>query len=283
MNLSKYFLNNISIYNIPCAAVGRYDLLVASEANAEINVNISKQKPFLARKLSQYVQTSRIRYENRIQKRQTLFRWDKRYSNTLFIRMNFCFILSFWIFFCENSKLDIHVMQYCLAINIHSNQETLCNAIDTVIGKSPKTFCTRLKTTLDNYFLRPVERILNIGEKFFLQIVQVFKINVEKRLVTSLLDSKRGTALACTGLRNKQTLVGLVSNTKYFVDVFGVHMKVPGLIFKIASTSFVFNTSNPIELHEDQMEIGRLSTFDERSVFIFKVNRQNITVQSHCS
>lgn len=66
-----------------------------------------------------------------------------------------------------NSKLDIHVMQYCLAINTHRNQETFCNAIDNVIGKSPKLFCTRLKATLNNYFFRPVERISNIGEHIF--------------------------------------------------------------------------------------------------------------------
>lgn len=55
-------------------------------------------------------------------------------------------------------------MQYCLAINTNSNQETFCNAIDIVTGKSPKMLCTRLKATLNNYFFRPVERILNIGE-----------------------------------------------------------------------------------------------------------------------
>lgn len=84
MNLSKYFLNNVSIYNIPCASVGQYDLLVTSKANAQINVNISEQKPFLAQRLLQYVQTSRIRYENRIHKRQTLFKWDKRYDRKFF-------------------------------------------------------------------------------------------------------------------------------------------------------------------------------------------------------
>lgn len=163
-------------------------------------------------------------------------------------------------------------MQYCLAINTHSNQKTFCNAIDNVIGKSPKLFCTRLKATLNNYFFRPVERISAIGEKlfpfmhtiknvgFFLQIYILYKT-----------DSKRGTALACTGLRNKQTLAGLVPNTQYFVDVFGIHKKVPGLIFKMASTTFVFNNSKPIELIEDRTEVGRLSTFDKRSSFVFKV------------
>lgn len=80
VNLSKFFLNNVSVYNIPCAPVGQYDVLVASRGNAQINVNISQQKPFLAQKLLQYVQTSRIRYENRIHKRQTIFKWDKRYD-----------------------------------------------------------------------------------------------------------------------------------------------------------------------------------------------------------
>lgn len=72
----------------------------------------------------------------------------------------------FFCLFYEFSKLDIHAMQYCLAINTNSNQETFCDAIDTVIGKSPKMFCTRLKTMLNNYFFRPVERILHIGEQF---------------------------------------------------------------------------------------------------------------------
>lgn len=95
------------------------------------------------------------------------------------------------------------------------------------------------------------------------------------------IDSKRGTALACTGTRNKHTLGGLVPNKKYFVDVFGVHKKVPGLIFKLASTSFVFNSTNPIELHEDQIEIGKLSEFDKRSSFIFKVKKKKTKEKLH--
>ena len=81
MNLSKYFLTNVSVYNIPCAPIGQYDILVASKANAQINVNVSQQKPFLAQKLLQYVQTSRIRYENRIHKQQVIFKWDKRWTS----------------------------------------------------------------------------------------------------------------------------------------------------------------------------------------------------------
>lgn len=82
VNLSKYFLTNVSVYNIPCAPIGQYDVLVASKGNAQVNVNVSQQKPFLAQKLVQYVQTSRIRYENRVHKRQVVFKWDKRYINS---------------------------------------------------------------------------------------------------------------------------------------------------------------------------------------------------------
>lgn len=164
-------------------------------------------------------------------------------------------------------------MQYCLAINTHSNQKTFCNAIDNVIGKSPKLFCTRLKATLNNYFFRPVERISNIGKKlspFMRGNWKLFEKLVKKYFCTT--DSKRGTALACTGLRNKQTLAGLVQNTQYFVDLFAIHSKVPGLIFKMASTTFIFNNTKPIELIEDRIEVGRLSTFDKRDSFVFKVN-----------
>lgn len=95
--------------------------------------------------------------------------------------------------------------------------------------------------------------------------------NLIHNFLVSKLDSKRGTALACTGLRSKHTLAGLIPNKKYFVDVFGIHKMVPGLIFKLASTSLVFNYTNPIELREDQTEFGKLSEFDKRTSFVFKV------------
>lgn len=79
MNLSKYFTNNASVYNIPCAPIGQYDLLVASKGNVQINVNVSQQLPFLAGKLKNFVRPSRIRFENRVHKQQTLFKWNRRY------------------------------------------------------------------------------------------------------------------------------------------------------------------------------------------------------------
>lgn len=152
-------------------------------------------------------------------------------------------------------------------MNAHSNQRTFCDAMDQVIGKSPKTFCSRLKGTLNNYFSRSVDRTSNIGESDN-KILCMWDILIFRFIA----DSKRGTALACTGLHNKHTLAGLSPNRKYFVDVFGIHKMIPGLIFRLASTSFVFNCTNPIELREDQIEAGRISEFDKRSSFVFKVN-----------
>lgn len=77
--------------------------------------------------------------------------------------------------------------------------------------------------------------------------------------------------MACTGLRNRQILRGFVSHKKYFVDIFGIYKNIPGLTFKLGSTSLVFNRSNPIELIEDEIEHGRLAEFDKRSSFVFKV------------
>lgn len=78
VNLSMYFPRNTTIYNIPCAPIGQYDMLVTSKANVQINVNVSQQVPFLARKLGRYARASRIRYEKRVHKAQVILKWDKR-------------------------------------------------------------------------------------------------------------------------------------------------------------------------------------------------------------
>lgn len=53
---------------------------------------------------------------------------------------------------------------------------------------------------------------------------------------------------------------------------------MPGLIFKLASTSLVFNYTNPIELREDQTELGKLSEFDRRTSFVFKVRKMIVDI-----
>lgn len=161
-------------------------------------------------------------------------------------------------------------MHYCLVINTHGNQQEFCKAMDHVIGKSTKTLCPRLQATLNNYFFNSMDRVSKIGMHFlFLHYIQTFL--PFSLIISFFTDSKRGTALACTGRRTKHTFTGLIPNKKYFVNVFGIQKSVPGLIFPLANTSFVFNCTNLVELREDQMEIGRVSEFDKRSTFIFKV------------
>lgn len=63
------------------------------------------------------------------------------------------------------SKFDIHVMQYCLVINMQRNQDTFCEAINHIVGQSPKTFCLHLKA-LNNYFMLPAQATSDIGKPF---------------------------------------------------------------------------------------------------------------------
>lgn len=124
------------------------------------------------------------------------------------------------------------------------------------------TLCDRLAKLWISVKTSPIviSSILLLSKKncFFLQII----------IPT---DSKRGSALACTGLRNKQVVRGLIPNKKYFVDIFGIHQKINEFTFKLASTTFIFNRTNPIELKEDKVEIGKISEFEKKSAFSFRV------------
>lgn len=80
--------------------------------------------------------------------------------------------------------------------------------------------------------------------------------------------------IACTGHRNKQIVQGLLPNRKYIVDLFGVHAKIGGMTFKLGSTTVLFNHSAPIELIDGRSELGKLTRFDRKAVFTFKVGEQ---------
>lgn len=80
-----------------------------------------------------------------------------------------------------------------------------------------------------------------------------------------------GTGIACTGQRNKQIVQGFMPNRKYIVDLFGVHAKIDGMTFKLGTTTVLFNRSTPIELIDGQNELGKLTRFDRKAVFVFKV------------
>lgn len=84
-------------------------------------------------------------------------------------------------------------------------------------------------------------------------------------------DPRIGNGIACTGQRNKQIVQGLLPNRKYIVDLFGVHAKIGGMTFKLGTTTILFNRSTPTELIDSRNEMGKLTRFDRKAVFIFKV------------
>lgn len=69
--------------------------------------------------------------------------------------------LFFYNFFC--SKFDIHAMNYCVAVNMQRNLNSLCEAVDLIIGQTPKLFCSQLKG-INNFFIRTADNIMNLGE-----------------------------------------------------------------------------------------------------------------------
>lgn len=85
------------------------------------------------------------------------------------------------------------------------------------------------------------------------------------------ISDATGNGVACTGQRNKQIVQGLLPNRKYIVDLFGVHAKIGGMTFKLGTTTVLFNRSTPIELSDDRSELGKLTRFDRKAVYTFKV------------
>lgn len=53
----------------------------------------------------------------------------------------------FHSFIC--SKLDIHAMKYCIAINMNRSRNSLCDALDSIVDgpASGRHFCSQLKTS----------------------------------------------------------------------------------------------------------------------------------------
>lgn len=159
MNLSKYFVTDTSKISIPCAPIGQYDILLRTRSNAKrVKLFYSLTHPN-RQAFSHYVHSSRIRYENRLQKRQVLLQWDKRYVHfdrlCLFVTHS-AYKTSF--FFSFGSKLDIHAMKYCIAINAEKSKNTLCDALDSIIGADEpgRIFCSQLKIS---------DHVIRIGMK----------------------------------------------------------------------------------------------------------------------
>uniref|UniRef100_A0A182K458 Protein NDNF n=1 Tax=Anopheles christyi TaxID=43041 RepID=A0A182K458_9DIPT len=146
----------------------------------------------------------------------------------------------------EKSKLDIHVMNYCLAVSKGRRQRTLCQALGNSINRPP---CDTIAVNDYLHRLAPLE---------------------ERKL-----DGKVETTIACTGTRTRQLIRGMKPNVTYFVDVFAIHSQHNNLSFLLSSTQVQLNRTRPTQLLEGKVVVGKLSTLGGISLFNFKVPKRS--------
>uniref|UniRef100_A0A182SUD3 Fibronectin type-III domain-containing protein n=1 Tax=Anopheles maculatus TaxID=74869 RepID=A0A182SUD3_9DIPT len=146
----------------------------------------------------------------------------------------------------EKSKLDIHVMNYCLAVSTGRRQRTLCQALGNSIHRPS------CDTIAVNDFLH---RLTPRDER--------------------KLDSDVDTTIVCTGTRTRQLIRGMKPNVTYFVDVFAIHSQHNNLSFLLGSTQVQLNRTRPTQLLEGKVVVGKLSTLGGISLFNFKVPKRS--------
>ncbi|XP_035788895.1 protein NDNF-like isoform X2 [Anopheles albimanus] len=146
----------------------------------------------------------------------------------------------------EKSKLDIHAMQYCLAVSTSRRQRSLCQALGNTIHQSS---CDSI--AINEYLKRQLLRD-------------------ERKM-----DPNAETTLVCTGSRTKQLIRGMKPNVTYFVDVFAIHSRHNNLSFLLGTTQVQLNRTRPTQLIEGKVVIGKLSTLGGLSLFSFKVPKRS--------
>ncbi|XP_055628994.1 uncharacterized protein LOC129770286 [Toxorhynchites rutilus septentrionalis] len=145
----------------------------------------------------------------------------------------------------EKSKFDIHAMHYCLVISRDRPQETLCRAL---ANNQHGSKCGASST----------------------EVLQRISIEEEKKIHP---DAK--TTIVCTGVRTKQLIKGLRSNTSYFLEVFSVHTQKNNLSYLLGSTTVHVNRTRPTQLIEGKLFVGKLSTLGGLTLFSFKVPKKS--------
>lgn len=72
-------------------------------------------------------------------------------------------------------------MQYCLAINTKKSEESLCEAIDSILGRSPKQFCSQIKA-INKYYIRLADNVIQLGT------IQYVIIQQQQSFIYLLMD-----------------------------------------------------------------------------------------------
>uniref|UniRef100_A0A182JCN9 Protein NDNF n=1 Tax=Anopheles atroparvus TaxID=41427 RepID=A0A182JCN9_ANOAO len=146
----------------------------------------------------------------------------------------------------EKSKLDIHVMNYCLAVSIGQRQRTLCQALGNSIHRPA---CESI--AINDFLHRLTPR--------------------DQRK----LDPDVSTTIVCTGTRTRQLIRGMKPNVTYFVDVFAIHSQHNNLSFLLGSTQVQLNRTRPTQLVEGKVVVGKLSMLGGLALFNFKVPKRS--------
>lgn len=137
--------------------------------------------------------------------------------------------------------MAVHEIQYCVSINVHRPQQSLCQAL----GSASKSTCG--KFNLNN-------------------MLQSTRYDLIRKIDTSRMN------VICTGYRTQQMLRGMRLQTMYYVDVFAIHTGLNNFTYLYGSDVVWFNRTRPMQLVEGKTAVGKLSILGGMSVFSFKVS-----------
>ncbi|KAJ6623359.1 hypothetical protein Bhyg_16501 [Pseudolycoriella hygida] len=216
-NQSIQITEAASNLTIQCAPIGRYDVLLLAAHSCEFEMKTLLNYPNENWPLFYLLESSKLKFQHRIKKREMIVKWNK-------------------------SKLDIHAVHYCLAINTKRNHRSFCEAIShsTKPNEISKQFCSH---------------------RYHKKFGDTMQIDPDPELVT----------ISCGDRKSRRIVKRLTPNTKYFIDLFGVHTKLENLTFLLNSSFVWFNRSRPVHLKSNSLTSVQLPESGRPVIFEYKV------------
>ncbi|XP_063229069.1 protein NDNF [Bacillus rossius redtenbacheri] len=157
----------------------------------------------------------------------------------------------------EQSKVDPHVTQYCLAVNARRHYRSLCEARGEAQGVAPPP---------------PAPRAPGFDPR--LERAQARKSELASKAARAGRGLKADLLVECVGRRTQYTLTQLEHGKVYHFDVFGVNRKT-NLSFPYGRAALKYDQrSRPAALRDAKAARVNLRKLDGRATFKFKVGRQ---------
>uniref|UniRef100_A0A336M0X1 CSON009788 protein n=1 Tax=Culicoides sonorensis TaxID=179676 RepID=A0A336M0X1_CULSO len=220
--LASYNTTIEKSFSLSCGSSGEYDIFIMATTKTQICVSYTLAYNHIPNwPYVNWTTPAKIRFQYQPKRLQLLLKWSK-------------------------SKVAVQEIQYCLSINVHKPQKSLCQAL----GTASKNTCT--KFNLNN-------------------MLQSTRFDLFRKIDTSQMN------VICTGYRTQQMLRGLRLKTLYYVDIFAVHTGLNNFTYLYASDVVWFNRTQPLRLVEDKTVVGKLSILGGLSVFIFKIPTHRTT------